>query len=298
MVNVSHDSHNRCTRLQILFCIRLLFNGLSHFSADIFSLVTKLFGYQIDGFCIQTLVDRYHDTDTHTSRDNLCHGNIHHACQFVCSNELGQLQYLAFFLFQFLLFQLTVLDRLTFFLTVLSRLVLTLVGQTSQGFLHLLSYILIAHLRFHYRLLQAVLTVLIIRFATLVSAWSIVTSTVIAGSTDIYPFLIDTVAFLLSTLTGSILVTPVITLADFLDDGILHLLPLLLTLLVLFFSFLTLFLLRFLLRTRRLVQGSQVNLAYHINFRLKFGRTNFKNFTFLILLGLCFLGLFLFFHHL
>ena len=95
MVYVTHDGDNRCARFQILFRIFFLYNGLRHFRTDVFSLVTELFRHQIDGFSIQTLVDRHHDTDTHTSSDDLRYGNVHHACQFVGGYEFRYLQYFA-----------------------------------------------------------------------------------------------------------------------------------------------------------------------------------------------------------
>ena len=78
MVNMSHYSNNRSTRLQIFRSIFFFHDSLCHFRTYIFGLETKFFGHQIDCFRIQTLVDRNHDANTHTSSNNLVDRNVHH----------------------------------------------------------------------------------------------------------------------------------------------------------------------------------------------------------------------------
>ena len=67
VVYVTHHGNNRCTRLQIFFRISLFLYSLCYFRTYIFCLVAKFFCHKVNRFCIQTLVDRHHDTHTHTS---------------------------------------------------------------------------------------------------------------------------------------------------------------------------------------------------------------------------------------
>ena len=118
MVNVSHHCNNRSARQQVFRRVFFFNDGLCHFRTYIFSLESELFGNQIDSFRIQTLVDRNHDTDAHTSSDNLIDRNVHHRCQFISCYEFGELQYLAFCHFLVFQFLHTVGSHFTFFLTV------------------------------------------------------------------------------------------------------------------------------------------------------------------------------------
>ena len=68
----------------------------------------------------------------------------------------------------------------------------------------------------------------------------------------------------------------IVSLTDLFDNSILHQFTLFLTLLIFLFSLFPFFFLRFLFRTGRLIQCSQINLTTYINFRFKFSRTNFK----------------------
>ena len=131
MVYVSHHSYNRRTRFQIFLRIFFFDDSLCHFRTYIFRLKAELFCHQINRFRIQTLVDRNHYTDTHTSSDNLINRYIHHTRQLIGCYELRQLQHFAFFhllVFQFLH---TVGNHLPFFLTVFGSLVFTFRCQTS-----------------------------------------------------------------------------------------------------------------------------------------------------------------------
>ena len=101
---------------------------------------------------------------------------------------------------------------------------------------------------------------------------------------DIHLFFVDTIPFL----SGSIgiiifyarfcLLTVLFT--DFLDDSFLHQFLLVLTNFFFFFAFTAFFFLRFLLRTGRLVQCSQVNLTNDIDLRSQFRLTDFKHLIF------------------
>ena len=315
MINMSHYCHNRSTRLQIFFVIFLFCNSLCYLSTYIFCLVSEFFRYQVDCLGIQTLVDRNHYTDTHTSSDNLSNRNIHHTCQFVRSNELGQFQYFAIFLFHLLLFHQAVLNIFTFLLTILGSLVLSLVSQTCQCFLNLLCHIFITNFRFYNRFLETVfikfastLIVIAIRFGVIVPIRSvsvIVTLVIIrcsssiccTGSIYIHTFLIYSIAFFLlcSIIVNRVFRNLIVSLTDFFDNSILHQFTLFLTLLIFLFSLFPFFFLRFLFRTGRLIQCSQINLTYYINFRFKFSRTNFKYIVFFFFLNGCCFGCF-FFH--
>ena len=78
MVYMSHHRHNRRTRDQIVLVILLFRDGVLYLSRDILCGETEFIGYDVDGLRIQTLVDRNHNTDAHTSTDNLVYTHIHH----------------------------------------------------------------------------------------------------------------------------------------------------------------------------------------------------------------------------
>ena len=292
MVDVTHHGHNRGTRHQVFFGIHLLYDGLRHLGTDVFGLIAEFLGHQVDGLGIQTLVDGDHDADTHTRGDDLRHRDVHHVGQFVGGHKLRQLQYLAFFLFQFLLFQLAVLDILTFLLAVLGGLVLALVGEAGQRFLHLLGHIFIAHFLLHHRFLETVFGMLATALCD--NGSGLLAAFLLTGRTrhglrsvaHVDALLADAVAFfLLGRIIGHGRL--VFGLTDFLDDGILHLLALFLALLVFFLALLALLFFRLFLRTGRLIQGRQVYLSYHVDCRLEFGRTYLEHFLPFLLLVLC-----------
>ena len=288
VVNVSHHRYNRSTRLQIFRSIFFFNNSLCHFRTYIFSLESEFFSHQIDGFRIQTLVDGNHDTNTHTSSDNLINRNIHHRCQFVSRNELGQLQYLAvchFLIFQFLH---TVGSHFTFLFTIFGGFILTFGCQTCKGFFYLFCYVFLAHFLFDNRFLEAIfivvissvvislsvglatLTVTIAAFTLYIRSWSSKVGS--CNIVNVHLLFIDTVTFLLvssrfRTVLRSALRQFRIILTDFLDDSFLHQLLLILTDFFLFFTFATFLFLRFLLGASRLIQCSQVDLTDHINLR-------------------------------
>ena len=284
MVYVTHYRYDRSAMFQILFGIFFLYDSLCHFRTYIFCFEAEFFRHQIDCLGIQTLVNGNHHTDAHTSSDDLRNRNVHHACQLVGCHEFRQLQYFAFR--HFLVFQLlhTVGHHVTFFLTVFRSLILTFGGQASQSFLYLLCYILFTYLLFDNRLFEAVfiliLTGLLVIATLLTSTFrAIVSATLEIGRiVDVHFFLIDTDAFLLGI--GIIAVLRIFCLiiitTDLFDNGLFHQLLLILTLFLLFFTFLPLFLFRFLLRTCRLVQRSEVYLSDDINLRYKLRLVYFK----------------------
>ena len=99
MVNVSHYGYNRRTMLQIFRCIIfVLFHIQLGFSIHKFYFKSKVAGYQLNGFGIQTLVDTYHHADCKTGRNYLGYRNIHQACQVVGREEFGNFYNFALFL--------------------------------------------------------------------------------------------------------------------------------------------------------------------------------------------------------
>ena len=272
MVYVSHDCNNRSTMFQIFRRIFLFNNGLGYFCTDIFSLKSKFFSHKINRFCIQTLIDRNHHTNAHTSSDNLIYRYVHHACQFISSHKFCQFQYLAFCHFLIFQFLHTVGRHVTFFFTIFGTFVLTFACQTSQRFFNLLCYIFFAYFLLYYRLFEAVfiivITVSILSAATLLISSTVIIRTLTVWSrvckirsniVHIYFFLIivDAITFLLTVRIKVFLTNDLslftIFFTDFLDDGFLHLFLLILTKLFLLFTLFPLFLFRFLLRTCRLI---------------------------------------------
>ena len=243
MIDMTHDSDNRCTAEEIVLVILLFLNGVLYFSADIFCGKAELVSHQIDGLCVQTLVDTYHDTDTHTSTNNFGNRHVHHRCQLRDSNELGQLQYLALCCLLCHLLVQTFLNGIALLTTVFGTLlVLALRGQTGQRLFDLTCYCLFINLQ---RLLR---TVLLIFLATLLLVVVLLVALLVllvairglvACSLDIHTLLAATdtlTLFALTLLLGSFLLTLLATL-----------------------------LLRFLLGTRALVDARQVNFAQHVH---------------------------------
>ena len=270
MVNVSHHRYDRRTGYPILLVIIFLISvdRLDNIRAYIFSLITELLSHDIDRLRIQALIDRNHKADAHASTDNLRYRYVHHVRQVVGRNELGQLQYLAFQFFLFHQLVLTFHSGVTFITTVFSPLIILiiLVGQASQSLLDLLLNILFANFRFH-RLLQARLTVVIPTIVT-IRARIIRTRRII----HVYSIFLDTFTLLLSVtfLTrfgGSVrfnqsrrirtLMRSARTVAIITRSIVIKLLLLI--------TLFPLLLLRFLLRTSRLVKRIQVNLTGYLD---------------------------------
>ena len=95
MVYVTHHRNNRCAGLEIFFSIFHLGHSILHLCTDVFGLVPKFLGYNVDGLCFETLVDADHHTDVHTRSDDFRYGNIHHRCELVGCHKLGELEHLA-----------------------------------------------------------------------------------------------------------------------------------------------------------------------------------------------------------
>ena len=121
--------------------------------------------HHVDGLCIQTLVDRYHDTNTHQGRDNLSNADVHHRSQLANGNEFSKLQSLAVLLLLTSLILQFLLNSLTLLLTVFSALlVLALAGQTSKSLLYLACYSLVVNFYLTLVVLTAALVILLFLF--------------------------------------------------------------------------------------------------------------------------------------
>ena len=189
------------------------------------------------------MVNGNHDTNAHTSTDDLIHAYVHHGGELGNSHKLCQLQHLAFCCLRLHLLLHALCNGITLLTTVFGTLLILVLGsQTGQCLLHLTCYGLVIHLQRSLRTvllillttLLLVVTVVLEVLVTFILILLIVLSLVLIGSSlDIHAFLTttDTLALLLFT----------IAIAS------VHLG-------LLFLTLLTTFLLRFLLRTGALVQ--------------------------------------------
>ena len=221
MVNMSHHGNDRCTSYQVVLIIFLLGNSVLYLCTDIFGLKAELISHDINSLSIQTLVDTYHDTDTHTGTDNLIDTDIHHRSQLTNSNELGQLQNIALSPFLSSLLTQMLLNGITFFTTILGAfLILVLASKTGKRLFYLTCYILFINLqRFLDALLLVLLSsgsgILIIVIIVLV-AFSAVVHRLTGSSIDIYTLLRDTSTFLLFVITVALLHRFLLALSAFL----------------------------------------------------------------------------------
>jgi hypothetical protein len=97
VVNVSHDSDHRWTREEILLCILCLSlsDCICKVRCDEFNFIAEFFSNKHESLCVETLVDRHHHSEAHTSSDDLCHRSVvHQRSKVVYSHELGHLEHL------------------------------------------------------------------------------------------------------------------------------------------------------------------------------------------------------------
>ena len=95
VVNVTHHGDDRRPRLEVFRLVHLF--AVADLLGDVGShelhVVSELLGHEHKGLGIETLVDGYHQTEAHTSSDDLHHrGVVHQGCEVVDRNELGDLQ--------------------------------------------------------------------------------------------------------------------------------------------------------------------------------------------------------------
>ncbi len=253
MVYVTHHRYDWSTWNQVVLIILFLADSFLNLSADIFCLEAELLSHHIDGLCIQTLVDRYHDSNTHQGRDDLSNADVHHRSQFAYGHELCEFQNLALLLLLTSLVLKFLLHSLALFLTVLSTLlVLALACKTGKGFLHLACYSLIVDL-----------------YLTLVIALVVVIVVIVLILVFIF-FLAATIIVIVLVAAIVIVVLAVVALRRLsidvntllIDAHTLLALAMLLGKLVL--TFLTALLLGLLLRASALIKGRKVYLSKHL----------------------------------
>ena len=93
-----------------------------HLCAHIFGLETELFGDEVDGLCIESLVDGNHYSHAHERTDDLVYRHVHHVGELGNRHELGELQCLALLLLLATLLVHLLLGSLALLLTVLGSL--------------------------------------------------------------------------------------------------------------------------------------------------------------------------------
>ena len=178
MIHMTHHGNDGIAWLQIVFIVLFLMNRLGDRRTDILRLKTILFSYQVNGFRIQALVDTDHHTDTHASADNLGYRYVHHTCQLIGCDKLGNLQYLVLtFLSIHPLFH-SGTDEVTLLTTMLNATAksLLLVCKTGKRFLDFLRNVFITdHLPYRLILLlfvfliAALLVVLVLRVTVIIA---------------------------------------------------------------------------------------------------------------------------------
>ena len=135
MVNMSHHRYNRWTWYPVFFIIFIFIrlDCFNYIRTNVFRLEAKFFSNNINRFRIQTLIDRNHDANTHTSSNDFRNRDIHHVGQIVCSNEFRQLQDFAFLFLLFHQFMLTLLDSITLIPTIFSTFIALIVLICQSG---------------------------------------------------------------------------------------------------------------------------------------------------------------------
>ena len=246
VVYVSHHGHNRRTRQQIFLGVGLLVDCLRHFRTDIFCLETEFFCYKVDGLSIESLVDGNHHADIHTCGDNLVDRHIHHQCQVVGCHEFCYAQRLAFLCLQCGFLALALFKSLTLLFSPFSTLLLRLVGEARKCFLNLLLHVFFADLCLYVALGLVVRTVGVL---VLVAAAVVVASTLLLSAGLLSARMLNIDFLLADAFALALLAVGVCASVGlfFLGDALF-----------------TLFLLRFLLRTGRLVDGVKVDFAENL----------------------------------
>ena len=147
VVNVTHHNHDRRTRDQLLLGVALVLDSLLDLHRYELNRETELLGNHYECLSVQTLVDRHHKTEVHTSHNDLIDRNVHHRSQLADGYELRNLQYRALHLLTLHLLVHLGRNSLALLLTVLRALALRVLSrQTCQSILYLLCYLLVANL--------------------------------------------------------------------------------------------------------------------------------------------------------
>ena len=139
VVDVSHDRHDRRTRHEILLLVGLGLDGLLYVYRHELDLEAELLGHDNKGLGVETLVDRYHESEVHAGRDDLHGRDVHHRGQLAYGDELRDLEDRTLLLFAFHLLAHLLAYLLTLLLAVLGTLVLgALRREAGQRILYLL----------------------------------------------------------------------------------------------------------------------------------------------------------------
>ena len=232
MVDMTHHRNDWSTWDEVVLIILLLADGLLYLCADIFGLESELIGNKIDGLCVESLVDRYHDTYRHKGGDDLCDADVHHSSQLADGNKLGEFEHLALLLLSACLLREFLLHSLTLLLTVLSTLLILvlLVGEACECLLYLTCHVLFVNLEL------TLVAVLVLLFLTTLTTGTTLLSDLIACGSYVDTFFANTNTLLALVLLGCLLLTLLLT-----------------------------FLLRLAFRTRTLVDCVKVYLSEDIN---------------------------------
>ena len=101
MVNVTHDSYNWSTGFEVfsIICFILFFHFHLLFHINELNLKAKFTCNQFNYFCIQALVDRYHDTQAHTLTNDFSKTHIQQTSQLTHTDEFRQLNFVINFTF-------------------------------------------------------------------------------------------------------------------------------------------------------------------------------------------------------
>ena len=117
MIDVSHDGYDGWTLGEIFFPVFFVVHRFGNLCTYIFGFIAKFFGDDIDGFCIEALIYRYHDAEAHAGGDDIVYRHIHEAGQVIGRYKFGKFQYTAFFHLAFGSFLCLVRECLPFFFT-------------------------------------------------------------------------------------------------------------------------------------------------------------------------------------
>ncbi len=145
MVYVAHDGHDRRTCGEVFLAVHLLLYGVRYFGRYIFCGEAKLFGHDVDGLGIKTLVDRYHHTYVHAGGDDVVDGHVHHHRKVIGCHKFGYLEHAAFGCCLGCRFVGAVCKGFALLFTPLRALLLALVfgGEAGKSLAHLLLYVLL-----------------------------------------------------------------------------------------------------------------------------------------------------------
>ena len=146
VVDVAHDRDDRGARYELILVVLLLVDRLLNLHRDEFDLEAELLGHDHERLGVESLVDRYHQTQVHAGRDDLRDRDVHHGRQLADGHELGHLERGTLHLLALELLVHALGYQFALLLAVLRTLVLGTLGrQTGQRVLYLLRYLLVAH---------------------------------------------------------------------------------------------------------------------------------------------------------